>query len=75
MAASGIDNPEEINRSHIYQRIDEHVSKSYYRLYPYIPESSLLNEESIPKNWKRHVAMADAENFRPRFEVVYVDED
>lgn len=75
MSAAGIDHPDKINRSHIYQRIDQHISKSYLKLYPYIAESSLLSQESIPRGWKEYMAIADAESFRPKFETVYIDED
>ncbi len=75
MAAAGLDEAEKINRSHIYQRIDEHVSKSYYRLYPYITESCLLEESSIPAAWKTHVALADPDSFEPRFQSVFINED
>jgi len=75
MAAAGLDNPEKINRTHIYQRIDEHVSKSYFRLYPYIPESSLLDETSIPHYMRTHMALADPTSFKPRYELVYIEKD
>lgn len=75
MAASGIDNPDKINRMHVYQRIDQHISRSYYKLYPYIPECSLLEQESYPRGWAQYMSLADADSFRPKFDVVYVDED
>jgi len=75
MAAAGIDDPDKINRTHVYQRIDQHVSKSYNQLYPYISEGALLSAESIPVDWTEYMAMADAESFRPRFEAVFIGED
>jgi len=75
MAAAGLENLDEINRSHIYQRIDEHVSKSYYKLYAYIPEGSLLQEGKYPRGWAEYMGMASAESFRPRFQSVYIEED
>lgn len=75
MAAAGLDHPEQINRTHIYQRIDEHISRSYYRLYPYIPESSLLHPESVPRNWKTQMALANPDSFEPRFEMVFIEKD
>ncbi|MBT8232382.1 MAG: FMN-binding glutamate synthase family protein [Bacteroidia bacterium] len=75
LAAAGLDNPDKINRTHVYQRVDQHLSKSYFRLYPYIPEGALLSAESVPKSWKAYMAMADSNSFRPRFEVVYIEED
>ncbi len=52
MAAAGLENLDQINRSHVYQRVDHHQSKSYIELYPYIPEACLLSGESVPKKWK-----------------------
>jgi len=75
MAASGIDHLDKINRMHIYQRIDQHISKSYYKLYPYIAEGSLLNPESYPRGWGEYMGMADANSFAPRFTGVFIEED
>ncbi len=75
MAAAGINHPDQINRSHVYQRVEQHTSRSYQELYPYITEGCLLSEESIPRRWQKYMAMADPESFRPRYEVVYVEED
>lgn len=75
MAAAGLRDSDEITRSHVYQRIDQHVSKSFYELYPYIPEASLLNSDDYPKAWRKYMALADADSFRPKFDVVFIEED
>ena len=75
LAAAGLSHSDEVNRSHIYTRIDQHVSKSFYKLYPYIPEGSLLNSGDYPEGWAAHMAMADAHSFKPKFQSVYIDED
>ena len=75
MAAAGIDHPDKLNRMHVYQRIDQHISRSYYKLYPYIPEGSLLNSESYPRGWHQYMSLADPESFQPKFDVVYIEED
>lgn len=75
MAAAGLDSPEQINRTHIYQRVDQHLSKSYYKLYPYIPESCLLSADSVPRNWKKYMSMADANSFTPRFDSLFIESD
>ena len=75
MAAAGIRDPEKINRTQIYQRIDQHVSKSFYKLYPYIPEGSLLSSESYPRGWHEYMSLAEPKSFQPNFEVVYIEED
>jgi len=75
MAASGLDHPDKINRTQVYQRIDQHISRSYNKLYPYIPEGSLLSPDSYPRRWSEYMSMADAQSFRPKFESVYIEED
>ena len=75
MGAAGLDHPDKITRMHVHQRVDQHLSKSYYRLYPYITEGCLLSAESIPRSWKSIMAMADPQSFQPRFEVVFIEED
>jgi glutamate synthase domain-containing protein 2 len=75
MAAAGVDHPDKINRTHVNQRIDQHISKSLYKLYPYIPEGSLLQSESYPRGWHQDMAMAVSDSFVPKFDLVYVEED
>ena len=75
LAAAGLDHPDKINRTHVYQRVDQHLSKSYFKLYPYITEGCLLNPESVPRSWREYMAMADPESFKPKFDVVFIDED
>ncbi len=75
MAASGIDHPDKINRSHVYQRVDQHLSRNYHKLYPYIPEGSLLSADSCPRNWREYMSAADPTSFTPKFQSVYIEED
>jgi glutamate synthase domain-containing protein 2 len=75
MAAAGINDYNQINRSHINRRISANLSKRYDEIYPYIAEASLLNKGSIPDNWLADWNMAQAESFQPKFKDVYVGED
>jgi len=75
MAAAGLDDPDQINRTQVYQRIDQHISRPFNKLYPYIPEGSLLKPESYPRGWHEYMSRADANSFRPKFESVYIEED
>lgn len=75
MAAAGLKHQDEINRSHVYQKISENRIASYLDIYPYLTEGSLLSVESAPDNWKRYVAQADPHSFKPRFNEVYIEED
>ena len=75
MAASGIDNPDKINREHVYQRVEQHLSRSYSQTYPYIPEGCLLDSGSTPRKWRKYMAQADPNSFVPKFTEVFVEED
>ena len=75
MAAAGLNHPDQINRSQVYQRIDQHISKSFYKLYPYITEGSLLSPDSFPRGWQEYMSQADPNSFRPKFEAVFIQED
>ena len=75
MAAAGIDHLDKINRTHVYLRVDEHVAKSYYDLYPYQPEGCLLSKSSYPEEYKMLMAVSDPKTFEPRFESTLIDED
>ncbi len=75
MAAAGIDDLNKIYRTHVYQRIDQHVSKSYNQLYPYIAEGSLLSSESVPEDWEEYMAMASSDSFRAKYEAIFIAED
>ena len=75
MAASGLDHLDKINREHVFQRIDQHLSKSLAETYPYIPEGCLLNSDSTPRKWKKYMAQADPHSFVPKFQEVFGEED
>ena len=63
MAASGISNPDQINRSHVYRRIVMNRHERYDEIYPYIPTGCLLSEESIPDSWRFDMSLADEKHF------------
>lgn len=75
MAAAGIDHPDKINRSHVFQRVEQHLSRSFSQTYPYIIEGCLLDNESVPRKWKKDMAKANVDSFLPRYEEVFIEED
>ena len=42
MGACGIENPEKINRTHVYRRVFMNMVKTYEDIYPTIPDGCLL---------------------------------
>ena len=63
MAASGIPDPDMINRSHVNRRITEIQNGRYDQLYPYIDQGCLLQEETVPESLKKDMALSSAEKF------------
>lgn len=64
MAAAGIDDPDKINRTDVVRRISMNRAERYDRIFPYLSPGCLLNEETIPENWKSDVLEASAESFK-----------
>ncbi|MDA8693214.1 FMN-binding glutamate synthase family protein [Saprospiraceae bacterium] len=75
MAASGLDHLDKINREHVYQRVDQHLSRSLSETYPYIPEGCLLSSGDTPADWQKFMAQADPQSFVPKFQEVFIEED
>jgi glutamate synthase domain-containing protein 2 len=63
MAASGLSQHDQINRSHLYRRIIMNKTMRYDEIYPYLGKNALLKEENIPINWKIDLELADNEAF------------
>jgi glutamate synthase domain-containing protein 2 len=62
MAASGIDNPEKLNRHQISRRVFMNEVLTLEEIYPSIPVGSLLSD-SIPERYKMSFASAAADKF------------
>ncbi len=65
MAAAGLDNPDQINRTHIYRRVSVKNTKRYDEIYPPMKNGALLDKDMIPANWRVYMDMADPESFKP----------
>ncbi len=75
LAAAGMHNPDELNRSHIHRRLSMIESMSYDQIYPYIAESTLLNRASVPESWLADWSKATSSSFAPKYTDVYIEED
>lgn len=60
LAAAGLKSLEELKPSHIHQRVGGTVVKNYDELYPPLGEGCLLQEFTIPPDWKSAWDRADA---------------
>jgi len=63
MAASGITDPDQINRSHVHRRIVMNRHERYDQIYPYLQRGCLLRDDSIPVDWKMDMSLADPDHF------------
>lgn len=63
MGASGIDNPEKINRTHLYRRVFMNLVKTYEEIYPTLPEGCLLEGGDAPIDYEGYLNRASAEVF------------
>lgn len=63
LAASGLDDPDKINRSHLYRRIVMNKNMRYDEIYPYIKEGCLLSMDTIPSHWVNDMSLASADKF------------
>ena len=63
MAASGIKDPDQINRSHVYRRIVMNKNMRYDEIYPYIEPGCLLKEDTIPDDWKSDMRLSSIDEF------------
>lgn len=63
MAAAGLERPEQINRSHIFRRVSLNDIRRYDELFPDLEPGCLLQEKTVPDQWKTIWAEGSAERF------------
>lgn len=60
LAAAGLERLEDLGSHHIHHRVGGTVCKHYDEMYPLFAPGCLLDDSSIPDNWKAAWARADA---------------
>lgn len=65
IAAAGLEAPTELNRTHVYRRIDQYQVRRYDEIFAYAEVGSLL-QEPYPKRFIQQMAESDPDSFMPR---------
>ncbi len=63
LAAAGLSQPDQINRTHVFRRINVHEIRRYDQIYPYLEEGCLRHRHTVPPHWLFDVDEADATRF------------
>ena len=64
LSSTGHKSVDDLNRTHIYRRVDQFSVKRYDEVFPMIGKGSLL-ENDLPEAFRLHVEEASAESFMP----------
>lgn len=64
LSSTGHRSPADLNRTHIFRRVDQSCVQRYDEVFPLIKRGSLL-QDNLPEAYKLHVKEASAESFMP----------
>ncbi|NMH61027.1 FMN-binding glutamate synthase family protein [Alteromonas sp. MYP5] len=74
LSSTGHPSVDQLNRTHIFRRIDQSTVKRYDEIFPLIRKGSLLGD-NVPKSFAIHVKEASAESFMPASHLAEVEEE
>ncbi len=65
LGGAGLESPRQIRLDHVMRRVDPVTVKHFGEIYPSLPDGILLEEDSIPENWRVAWRMASPEQWQP----------
>ena len=65
LSSAGISSPKEVNRTHIFRRVNQQEVKRYDQIFPLLETGCMLNEE-LPKAYAMEIAEASMKSFKAR---------
>lgn len=74
LSSTGHKNTNELNRTHIFKRIDQCNVARYDEMYPLIKKGAFLTDE-IPERYKLHYEEANADSFMPSSLLAEIDKE
>ncbi len=67
IASAGLFHTSELNRTHIYRRVDQFQIRRYDEIFPYVAAGILGDPATAPGAFAVHLEEADPERFMPRY--------
>jgi len=74
IASAGLFHTSELNRTHIYRRVDQFQIRRYDEIFPYVAAGILSDPATAPGAFAVHLEEADPERFMPRYCLTRTDD-
>lgn len=73
IASAGLTHTQQLNRGHIYRRVDQADIRRYDEIFSYVESGCLLHPDRIPLRYQQTMAEASADAFVPAYDLTWVD--
>jgi glutamate synthase domain-containing protein 2 len=74
LSSSGISNPKELNRTHIFRRVNQEEVKRYDKIFPLV-QANCFVDGNIPSRYEIEYAEASKDTFKPVAEFTKVEKE
>lgn len=77
LSSTGHQSTSDLNRTHVFRRVNQEQVKRYDEIFPLVKRGSLLseNEDDLPKAFKLHVMEASERSFMPASQLADIDQE